>query len=163
MTVREPPCNSCRFRRTEDVVLRPGGPTPRALSLRPGIGNSKSLEFPRGPDAAPGWRKPSARRTWCRSCGNGCGGSSDRERRAPRVAGAALGRVLIDGSWVSGGAPMSASTPTPVANPCVRALPLLANSGRSAFVSMSAYPPTGDIQSLCPLRGRFGPLQRDLT
>ncbi len=31
------------------MVLRPGGPTRRALSLRPGIGNSKSLEFPRGP------------------------------------------------------------------------------------------------------------------
>ena len=40
---------SISYSARDPVVLRPGGPTRRALSLRPGIGNSKSLEFPRGP------------------------------------------------------------------------------------------------------------------
>ncbi len=41
------------------------------------------------------------------------------------------GRVLINESWVSGAAPMSALEPTPAANPRVRALPPVAKGGSS--------------------------------
>jgi len=44
----------------------------------------------------------------------------DHRRRAGGAA--ALGRILINESWVSGGAPMSALEPTPVANPRIWAL-----------------------------------------
>ena len=40
------------------------------------------------------------------------------------------GRVLVNESWVSGGAPMSALGPTQVANPRILALPPVAMCGR---------------------------------
>ncbi len=43
----------------------------------------------------------------------------------------ALGRVLINESWVSDGAPMSVLEPTPVANQRIWALPPVAMSRRS--------------------------------
>ncbi len=43
--------------------------------------------------------------------------------QGPAALGTGLGRGLINESWVSGGAPMSALGPTPVANPRIWALP----------------------------------------
>ena len=44
-----------------------------------------------------------------------------------------LGHVLMNESWISGGAPMSAFEPAPVANPRIQALPPASKAAIPAF------------------------------
>ncbi len=62
----------------------------------------------------------------------------------------ALGRVLINESWVSDGAPMSVLGPTPVANQRIWALPPVARSGLSPSAGRTILASSADHATAGP-------------